>query len=101
MGVLVNTCSIREKAEQTVRKRLEKFNAVKRTRPNMKVGVLGCMAERLKSKFLEEEKIVDMVVGPDAYKDLPNLIQEIDEGRNAVNVILSKDETYGDVAPVR
>lgn len=67
----------------------------------MKVGVLGCMAERLKSKFLEEEKIVDMVVGPDAYKDLPNLIQEIDEGRNAVNVILSKEETYGDVAPVR
>lgn len=99
--VLVNTCSIREKAELTVRKRLEKFNAVKKTNPHMKVGVLGCMAERLKSKFLEEEKIVDMVVGPDAYKDLPNLIQEIDEGRNAVNVILSKDETYGDVAPVR
>ena len=99
--VLVNTCSIREKAEQTVRKRLEKFNAVKKTNPHMKVGVLGCMAERLKSKFLEEEKIVDMVVGPDAYKDLPNLIKEIDEGRNAVNVILSKDETYGDVAPVR
>jgi len=99
--VLVNTCSIREKAEQTVRKRLEKFNAVKKVNPEMKVGVLGCMAERLKSKFLEEEKIVDMVVGPDAYKDLPNLIQEIDEGRNAVNVILSKDETYGDVAPVR
>ncbi len=99
--VLVNTCSIREKAEQTVRKRLEKFNAVKKINPNMKVGVLGCMAERLKSKFLEEEKIVDMVVGPDAYKDLPNLIQEIDEGRNAVNVVLSKDETYGDVAPVR
>lgn len=99
--VLVNTCSIREKAEQTVRKRLEKFNAVKKVNPAMKVGVLGCMAERLKSKFLEEEKIVDMVVGPDAYKDLPNLIQEIDEGRNAVNVILSKDETYGDVAPVR
>ncbi|WP_245625628.1 tRNA (N6-isopentenyl adenosine(37)-C2)-methylthiotransferase MiaB [Flagellimonas eckloniae] len=99
--VLVNTCSIREKAELTVRKRLEKFNAVKKTNPGMKVGVLGCMAERLKSKFLEEEKIVDMVVGPDAYKDLPNLIQEIDEGRNAVNVILSKDETYGDIAPVR
>ncbi|WP_350286806.1 tRNA (N6-isopentenyl adenosine(37)-C2)-methylthiotransferase MiaB [uncultured Croceitalea sp.] len=99
--VLVNTCSIREKAELTVRKRLEKFNAVKKVNPNMKVGVLGCMAERLKSKFLEEEKIVDMVVGPDAYKDLPNLIEEIDEGRNAVNVILSKDETYGDVAPVR
>lgn len=99
--VLVNTCSIREKAELTVRKRLEKFNAVKRINPRMKVGVLGCMAERLKNKFLEEEKIVDMVVGPDAYKDLPNLVQEIDEGRNAVNVILSKDETYGDVAPVR
>ncbi|MGJ8735253.1 tRNA (N6-isopentenyl adenosine(37)-C2)-methylthiotransferase MiaB [Zobellia laminariae] len=99
--VLVNTCSIREKAELTVRKRLEKFNAIKRDRPHMKVGVLGCMAERLKHQFLEEEKIVDMVVGPDAYKDLPNLIQEIDEGRNAVNVILSKDETYGDVSPVR
>jgi len=99
--VLVNTCSIREKAEQTVRKRLEKFNAVKKTNPAMKVGVLGCMAERLKSKFLEEEQIVDMVVGPDAYKDLPNLVKEIDEGRNAVNVILSKEETYGDVAPVR
>lgn len=99
--VLVNTCSIREKAELTVRKRLEKFNAVKKLRPQMKVGVLGCMAERLKSKLLEEEKIVDMVVGPDAYKDLPNLIQEIDEGRNAVNVILSKEETYGDIAPVR
>ncbi len=99
--VLVNTCSIREKAELTVRKRLEKFNAIKEHRPHMKVGVLGCMAERLKSKLLEEEKIVDMVVGPDAYKDLPNLIKEIDEGRNAVNVILSKEETYGDVAPVR
>ena len=99
--VLVNTCSIREKAELTVRKRLEKFNAVKKHRPHMKVGVLGCMAERLKSKFLEEEKIVDMVVGPDAYKDLPNLIQEIDEGRDAVNVILSKEETYGDISPVR
>ncbi|WKB82263.1 tRNA (N6-isopentenyl adenosine(37)-C2)-methylthiotransferase MiaB [Cellulophaga lytica] len=99
--VLVNTCSIREKAELTIRKRLEKFNAVKRTRPHLKVGVLGCMAERLKSQFLEEEKIVDMVVGPDAYKDLPNLIKEVDEGRNAINVILSKEETYGDVAPVR
>ncbi|MGC6526194.1 MAG: tRNA (N6-isopentenyl adenosine(37)-C2)-methylthiotransferase MiaB [Flavobacteriaceae bacterium] len=99
--VLVNTCSIRDKAEQTVRKRLEKYNAVKRQNPKMKVGVLGCMAERLKSKFLEEEKIVDLVVGPDAYKDLPNLIAEVEEGRNAVNVILSKDETYGDIAPVR
>lgn len=99
--VLVNTCSIRDKAEQTVRKRLEQYNAVKKINPSMKVGVLGCMAERLKSKFLEEEKIVDMVVGPDAYKDLPNLLQEVEEGRDAVNVILSKDETYGDISPVR
>ncbi|MGB6269892.1 MAG: tRNA (N6-isopentenyl adenosine(37)-C2)-methylthiotransferase MiaB [Olleya sp.] len=100
--VLVNTCSIRDKAEQTVRKRLEKYNAVKRdVNPKMKVGVLGCMAERLKSKFLEEEKIVDLVVGPDAYKDLPNLIAEVDEGRDAINVILSKEETYGDISPVR
>jgi len=99
--VLVNTCSIRDKAEQTVRKRLEQYNAVKKINPGMKVGVLGCMAERLKSKFLEEEKIVDMVVGPDAYKDIPNLLKEIDEGREAINVILSKDETYGDVSPVR
>ena len=99
--VLVNTCSIREKAEQTVRKRLEKYNAVKRINPGMKVGVLGCMAERLKNKFLEEEKIVDLVVGPDAYKDLPNLINEVEEGRDAINVILSKEETYGDISPVR
>ncbi len=99
--VLVNTCSIRDKAEQTVRKRLEKYNAVKRINPKMKVGVLGCMAERLKEKFLEEEKIVDLVVGPDAYKDIPNLLQEVEEGREAVNVILSKDETYGDISPVR
>jgi len=99
--VLVNTCSIRDKAEQTVRKRLEQYNSIKKINPNMKVGVLGCMAERLKSKFLEEEKIVDMVVGPDAYKDIPNLLQEIDQGRDAINVILSKDETYGDISPVR
>lgn len=99
--VLVNTCSIRDKAEQTIRKRLEKYNAVKRINPKMKVGVLGCMAERLKEKFLEEEKIVDLVVGPDAYKDIPNLLQEVEEGREAVNVILSKDETYGDISPVR
>jgi tRNA-2-methylthio-N6-dimethylallyladenosine synthase len=100
--VLVNTCSIRDKAEQTVRKRLEKYNAVKRSlNSKMKVGVLGCMAERLKSQFLEEEKIVDLVVGPDAYKDLPNLLQEVEEGREAINVILSKEETYGDIAPVR
>jgi tRNA-2-methylthio-N6-dimethylallyladenosine synthase len=100
--VLVNTCSIRDKAEQTIRKRLEKYNAVKReVNPKMKVGVLGCMAERLKEKFLDEEKIVDLVVGPDAYKDLPNLLSEVEEGRDAINVILSKEETYGDISPVR
>jgi tRNA-2-methylthio-N6-dimethylallyladenosine synthase len=100
--VLVNTCSIRDKAEQTVRKRLQKYNAVKRDiNPKMKVGVLGCMAERLKEKFLDEEKIVDLVVGPDAYKDLPNLISDVDDGRNAVNVLLSKEETYADISPVR
>ncbi len=99
--VLVNTCSIREKAETTVRKRLQKYNAVKKVNKTMKVGVLGCMAERLKEKFLEEEKIVDLVVGPDAYKDLPNLLEEVHEGRDAVNVILSKEETYGDISPVR
>lgn len=99
--VLVNTCSIRDKAEQTIRKRLTEYNAAKKLRPHLKVGVLGCMAERLKDKLLDEEKIVDMVVGPDAYKDLPNLIKEVDSGRDAVNVILSKDETYGDIAPVR
>ena len=99
--VLVNTCSIRDKAEQTVRKRLQEYNAIKRINPKMKVGVLGCMAERLKTKFLEEEKIVDLVVGPDAYKDLPNLLAEVEEGRDAINVILSKEETYGDISPVR
>ncbi|MDN6280020.1 MAG: tRNA (N6-isopentenyl adenosine(37)-C2)-methylthiotransferase MiaB [Psychroflexus sp.] len=99
--VLVNTCSIRDKAEQTVRKRLEKYNAVKRDNPRMKVGVLGCMAERLKNKFLEEEKIVDLVVGPDAYKDLPNLLAEVEDGKDAINVVLSKEETYGDISPVR
>ncbi|WP_348798346.1 tRNA (N6-isopentenyl adenosine(37)-C2)-methylthiotransferase MiaB [Flavobacterium adhaerens] len=100
--VLVNTCSIRDKAEQTIRKRLEKYNAVKReVNPKMKVGVLGCMAERLKSQFLEQEKIVDLVVGPDAYKDLPNLLNEVEDGRDAINVVLSKEETYGDISPVR
>ncbi len=99
--VLMNTCSIREKAETTVRNRLEKYNHAKKHNPRMKVGVLGCMAERLKHKFLEEEKIVDLVVGPDAYRDLPNLIEEVEAGRDAVNVILSKEETYADVSPVR
>jgi tRNA-2-methylthio-N6-dimethylallyladenosine synthase len=99
--VLVNTCSIREKAEQTIRKRLQKYNRVRRINPDMKIGVLGCMAERLKTKFLEEEKMVDLVVGPDAYRDLPNLVKEVESGKDAINVILSKEETYGDVTPVR
>jgi tRNA-2-methylthio-N6-dimethylallyladenosine synthase len=99
--VLVNTCSIREKAEQTVRKRLEFFQSQKKNNSEMTVGVLGCMAERLKHKFLEEEKIVDLVVGPDAYKDLPNLLEEVTNEKEAVNVLLSKEETYGDIAPVR
>ena len=100
--VFVNTCSIREKAEQTVRNRLKVYNAIKKKQnPRMVVGVLGCMAERLKEKFLEEEKLVDIVVGPDAYRDLPNLIGEVDEGRKAVNVILSKEETYAEISPVR
>lgn len=99
--VFVNTCAIRAKAEETVRKRLEKYNAVKKINPKMKVGVLGCMAERLKTKLLEEEKVVDLIAGPDAYKDLPSLVEEIDNGRDAVNVVLSKDETYGDISPVR
>ena len=100
--VLVNTCSIREKAEQTIRKRLQKYNRVKKKQnKNMKIGVLGCMAERLKTKFIEEEKMLDLVVGPDAYRDLPNLVKEVDAGREAINVILSKEETYADVSPVR
>lgn len=99
--VLLNTCSIRDKAEQTVRKRLTNFNKMKRANPAMKIGVLGCMAERLKSKLLDEEKLVDLVVGPDAYRDLPNLVKEVESGRKAVNVILSKEETYADVSPVR
>lgn len=99
--VFVNTCSIREKAEQTVRKRLSSFNQVKKDKPGMIIGVLGCMAERLKSKLLDEEKLVDIVVGPDAYRELPNLVNEVDGGRKAVNVILSKEETYGDISPVR
>lgn len=99
--VFVNTCSIREKAEQTVRNRLNNFHKIKREKPDLVVGVLGCMAERLKSKLLEEEKLVDLVVGPDAYRDLPNLVSEADDGKKAVNVILSKEETYGDISPVR
>ena len=99
--VLVNTCSIREKAETTVRNRIGNFNKLKANNPNMKIGVLGCMAERMKSSLLEEEKLVDLVVGPDAYRELPNMMKELDGGRKAVNVILSKEETYDNIEPVR
>lgn len=99
--VLLNTCSIREKAEQTVRNRLQAFRKVKDSNPGMLIGVLGCMAERLKAKFLEEEKLVDIVVGPDAYRSLPGLIQEAEGGQKTVNVLLSREETYADISPVR
>ncbi len=99
--VLLNTCSIREKAEQTVRKRLTEFRKQKEKKPGMLVGVLGCMAERLKSKLLEEEKLVDIVVGPDAYRSLPSLIEEAETGQKGVNVLLSREETYADISPVR
>lgn len=99
--IFLNTCSIREKAEQTVRKRLTEFRKMKQAKPGMLVGVLGCMAERLKNKLLEEEKLVDIVVGPDAYRSLPALIEEAETGQKAVNVLLSRDETYADISPVR
>lgn len=99
--VFLNTCSIREKAEQTVRNRLNHINGLKKHKPEMLVGVLGCMAERLKSKLLEEEKIVDLVAGPDAYRDLPQLISQVDDGQKAVNTFLSREETYADISPVR
>jgi tRNA-2-methylthio-N6-dimethylallyladenosine synthase len=99
--IFINTCSIRENAEQRVRNRLREFKVAKVNKPGMVVGVLGCMAERLKAKFLEEEKLVDVVVGPDAYRDLPNLIEQVDSGQKAVNVLLSREETYADISPVR
>src|SRR5687767_640837 len=99
--IFLNTCSIREKAEQTVRYRLTHFKGLKKLKPELLVGVLGCMAERLKSKFLEEEKIVDLVAGPDAYRDLPKLIAQVDDGEKAINTFLSREETYADISPVR
>jgi tRNA-2-methylthio-N6-dimethylallyladenosine synthase len=99
--IFVNTCSIREKAEQTVRKRLTEFRKIKVTNPKLLVGVLGCMAERLKEKFIQEEKLVDLVIGPDAYRTLPILIEEAHGGQKGVNVLLSRDETYADIAPIR
>jgi len=99
--IFVNTCAIRDNAENRVRQRLQDYKKVKKTKPEAIIGVLGCMAERLKSQFLEEEKLVDLVVGPDAYRDLPNLIEQAESGQRAINVILSKEETYADIAPVR
>ncbi len=99
--ILLNTCAIRENAEQKVRNRLNNFGYLKKKRPDLVVGVLGCMAERLKTKFLEEEKIVDIVAGPDSYRDLPNLLSEAEDGHKAINVFLSKEETYADISPVR
>lgn len=99
--IFINTCSIREKAEETVRKRLAQFNQYKAGNPSMLVGVLGCMAERLKSRFLEEEKLVDLVVGPDAYRDLPSLIATAEDGEKGINVFLSREETYADISPMR
>lgn len=99
--IFLNTCSIREKAEQTVRKRLQQFNQLKAAKPELTIGVLGCMAERLKEKLLEEEQLVDVVVGPDAYRDLPNLVQQAEDGTKGVNTFLSREETYADISPVR
>ncbi|WP_037301553.1 tRNA (N6-isopentenyl adenosine(37)-C2)-methylthiotransferase MiaB [Runella limosa] len=99
--VFLNTCSIRDNAEQKVRNRLKHLNTLKKKRPGMIVGVLGCMAERLKTKLLEEEKIVDIVAGPDSYRDLPRLVEEAETGQKAVNVFLSREETYADISPIR
>ena len=99
--IFMNTCSIRENAETRVRNKLTRFNRQKKENPKLVIGILGCMAERLKKDLLEEEKLVDIVAGPDAYRDLPNLIEEVDGGRKAVNVLLSREETYADVSPVR
>jgi len=99
--VLINTCSIRDNAEKRVRNRLTEFKKKKSDNPDMVVGILGCMAERLKKSLLEQEKLVDLVAGPDAYRDLPNLIDEVGTGQRAVNVLLSRDETYADISPVR
>jgi tRNA-2-methylthio-N6-dimethylallyladenosine synthase len=99
--IFINTCSIRDKAEQTIRRRLSQFNTLKKNNPGITIGVLGCMAERLKTKLLEEEKIVDLVAGPDAYRDIPNLLHEVEGGQKAVNTFLSREETYADISPVR
>ncbi len=99
--ILLNTCAIRDNAEQRVRNRLQELRVVKQRKPDAMIGMLGCMAERLKSKLVEEEQLVDIVCGPDAYRDLPLLVEKADEGQKAVNVLLSREETYSDIAPLR
>ncbi|MCC6599326.1 MAG: tRNA (N6-isopentenyl adenosine(37)-C2)-methylthiotransferase MiaB [Crocinitomicaceae bacterium] len=99
--VLLNTCAVRDNAEQKIRTRLDYIRSVKKRKPEMVIGVLGCMAERLREKLIEEERLVDLVVGPDAYRDLPNLIEQVDNGQKAVNVLLSREETYAEITPVR
>lgn len=99
--IFLNTCAIRDNAEQKVRNRLKQLNFIKKNKPGMLIGVLGCMAERLKTKFLEEEKMVDIVTGPDAYRDLPRLVEEAETGQKGVNVFLSREETYADISPIR
>jgi tRNA-2-methylthio-N6-dimethylallyladenosine synthase len=99
--ILINTCSIREKAEERIRKRLTEFKQLKKQKPGLVIVILGCMAERLKGNLLEEEKLVDIVVGPDAYRTLPQLLEEAETGQKAVNVLLSRDETYADISPIR
>lgn len=99
--ILLNTCAIRDNAEQRVRNRLKELRAVKKRKPDALIGMLGCMAERLKADLLEEEKLVDIVCGPDAYRDLPKLVQTADDGAKAVNVLLSREETYSDISPLR
>ncbi len=99
--ILLNTCAIRENAEQKIRHRLQTFKAIKTKNAKVTIGILGCMAERLKTQLIEEEKLVDLVAGPDSYRDLPNLLDQIENGQKAINVFLSKEETYGDIEPVR
>lgn len=99
--ILLNTCAIRDNAEQKIRHRLQTFKAIKSKNPKVVIGILGCMAERLKTQLIEEEKLVDLVAGPDAYRDLPNLLDQIENGQKAINVFLSKEETYGNIQPVR
>src|SRR5688572_2150384 len=99
--ILMNTCSIRDNAEQRVRNKLQQFQKQKKKNPSLVIGILGCMAERLKTQLLEQEKLVDLVAGPDSYRDLPNLIEEVEGGHKAVNVLLSREETYADISPVR